>query len=121
MKQKKKTHHSKPHGGGETYAARQRATRQTYIQATCDIYTQFVFDMACLVLHDKYGFGRKRLLEFHQVLDEAQVQFHPMLDCGDESGYLRDKLDGMLREIWGRRPEAVRGAVRLGQKYHLGG
>lgn len=100
MKQKKKAHHSKPHVA-EPYAKKVWQNRQMYVQASCDIYTQFAFDMACLVLHEKYGFGKKRLLEFHEALDAAQVQFHPMLERKDESGYLRDKLDTMLREIWG--------------------
>ena len=34
------------------YLQRQSAQTQAYIQATCDIYSQWVHDHACLVLHE---------------------------------------------------------------------
>lgn len=99
MKQKKQTHHSKPHAND--YAAKQRAIRQAYIQATCDTYSQYVFDCACIVLHREFGFGRERMMKFHAALSKLQTEFTPALDSGDESGYMQEVMDRTLREVFG--------------------
>jgi len=81
------------------YLARQTAVRQQYIQAACDIYSQFVFDCALLVLHDHYGFGAERLDAFGALLNQYTREFDPALDTADpECGYTRDRMDAKLRE-----------------------
>ncbi|MCD8008141.1 MAG: hypothetical protein LUF68_04295 [Clostridiales bacterium] len=100
MKQKKQVHHSRPHSA-ENFAAKQRATRQVLVQATCDTYSQYVFDMACLTLNEEFGFGKERLQRFHAELSKRQAEYQDALDTGPESGYMQTVLDRRLAQILG--------------------
>lgn len=81
------------------YIAKQTAIRQQYVQASCDIYTQYTFDCAVLVLHDEFGFGAERLAAFAGHLRQYQQDFDPALDTAHpECGYTQDCMDRKLRE-----------------------
>lgn len=116
--QKKKPHHSKPHGNGVSYAELQKAKKQALVQASADTYTQFLADLACIVLHDEFGFGAERCRRFHAALQESRKEWDGALDgeCA-EAGYLQSKLDARLDEIgvldvpWEARYEWLKGVV----------
>lgn len=81
------------------YLAKQTAIRRQLVQAASDIYSQYVFDCALLVLHDHYGFGAERLDTFGDLLNQYTKDFDPALDVANpECGYTRDRMDAKLRE-----------------------
>ena len=99
-KQNRKIHYSKPHGGSTTYTERQKAVHQVLTQAAADTYSQFMSDLACIVLHDEFGFGSERCRRFHDALEASCTEWSGALDDKNiEAGYLRSKLDARLKEI----------------------
>ena len=92
-----------------SYLDRQRQQTQAYIQATCDIYCQYICDMACITLHDDFGFGPERIKRFVESLGDCARTFDPALGCRTkqdvlegQTEYLREKLDQKLRDAMGK-------------------
>lgn len=87
------------------YLQRQNAQTQAYIQATCDIYSQWVHDHACLVLHEEFGFGPDRLKRFREALGNSLIEYDLALSASKdpvEAGKideLRGKLDNAMRQL----------------------
>lgn len=99
-KQNRKIHYSKPHGGSTTYTERQKVVHQILTQAAADTYSQFMSDLACIVLHDEFGFGAERCRRFHDALEASYAEWDVALDDKNiEAGYFRSKLDACLKEI----------------------
>ena len=99
-KQNNKINYSKPNGGSFTYTERQKVVHQVLTQAVADTYSQFIADLACIVLHDEFGFGAERCRRFHNVLQANCKELEGAFDDKNvEAGYLRSKLDAHLKEI----------------------
>lgn len=87
------------------YLQRQSAQTQAYIQATCDIYSQWVHDHACLALHEEFGFGPDRLKRFREALGKSLIEYDLALSSSKdpvEAGKideLRGKLDNAMRQL----------------------
>ena len=84
----------------------ERAKQECFV-AGCDISTQQMFDMMCLVLHDpevmgKYRtIGAEQLKRIHFALYEQEAKYHDAWMNEPESDYLQEMLDANLREIFG--------------------
>ena len=88
------------------YIAQREADRQKFFVAGCELVTQQMFDMLCLALHDpdvmgRDTFGAERLKKVHKAMFEYEKLFHDAWMNTPESDYLQEKLDGMLKEIFG--------------------
>jgi len=95
-----------------SFMARQAAKTQEYIQATCDIYSQFVSDCACIALYRVYGFSAVRNKRFHDELQNVCTDYHDALGsrtkAEERSGnteYLQEKLDAELKLALGEHFE----------------
>lgn len=81
--------------------------KQECFVAGCDIATQQMFDMLCLVLHDPEVMGKYRtiggeqLRRIHVALLEQESKYHDAWMFTPESDYLQEMLDANLREIFG--------------------
>lgn len=91
------------------FVTRMNNAVQGYVQATCDIYSQYVGDMALITLHDEFGFGEERLKRFWDALQENTVAFDNALGArtkaealSGETEFLRDRLDEKLKEAMGK-------------------
>lgn len=78
---------------------------QACFVAGCEISTQQMFDMMCLVLHDpdimgKDTFGADRLKKIHEAMRTLESKYHDAWMHVPESDYLQEKLDASLREIF---------------------
>lgn len=99
-KQNNKINYNKPNGGSVTYTERQKVVHQVLTQAVADTYSQFIADLACIVLHDEFGFGAERCRRFHDALQAMCDECGGALDDKNvEAGYFRTKLDARLQEI----------------------
>ena len=90
------------------FLARQRNLINTYVQATCDTYTQYMADLAIVTLHEKFGFGEKRCMEFWNALQENTLLYDDALGSrtkaqalSGETEYLRAKMDEKLKAALG--------------------
>ena len=88
------------------YLAKQNALMQTCFEAGCELATQQIFDMLCLVLNDpqimgKNVYGAQRLKKIHDALTAREAIYHDAWTHTEESDYLQEKLDAALREIFG--------------------
>lgn len=88
------------------YAQRQAASRQAYLDIGMEVGMQKMVDLFAIALNDpkvlgKSVLGRKRLepvlLRVHDLCDE----FAPAFTVQDEADYMQDKLDRLLRQIYG--------------------
>lgn len=91
-----------------SYMDRMARMTQAYIQATCDIYSQYVADNAVIVLHDEFGFGPERIRKFLEALKTSCGDFDRALGArtkaqaiDGETDYLREIMDVKLREAMG--------------------
>ena len=88
------------------YAQRQAASRQAYLDIGVEVGMQKMADFFAIALNDpsvlgKSVLGRKRLepvlLRVHDLCDEFAEAF----TVADEADYMQDKLDRLLRQIYG--------------------
>lgn len=91
---------------GNAYLEKQNSMKQDCFVAGCDITAQQMFDMMCLALHDpavmgKDTFGADRLKKVHDAMYEYEGKFREAWMHTEESDYYQEKLDALLREIFG--------------------
>lgn len=91
---------------GNAFLDKQRQLQQKCFEAGCDITAQQFFDFLCLVLNDpdimgKDVFGEKRLLKIHEELKKVDKYFSEAFVNSQESDYYQEKLDALLRKIFG--------------------
>ena len=88
------------------YAQKQATARQAYLEIGMEVGMQKMADFFAIALNDpkvlgKSVLGRKRLepvlLRVHDLCDE----FAPAFTVQDEADYMQDKLDRLLRQIYG--------------------
>lgn len=81
--------------------------KQDCFVAGCDIATQQMFDLMCIVLHDPevmgkgHTIGASRLKKISAAMRELENTYHEAWLYQPESDYLQEKLDANLREIFG--------------------
>ena len=83
------------------YLAQQRAIRQSFFEAGLQSGRQQIMDMMSLVLHDKYGFDKDRLVVVVEGIGEYIDKFQTAWEKSDEADYYQKKLDAALAEIYG--------------------
>lgn len=92
-----------------SYIDRQKNLVQTYVQLSCDIYSQYVADCAMMALADEFGFGPERLKRFWDALQQNTVAFDNALGArtkadqlNGDTDFLRSRMDEKLRAALGR-------------------
>ncbi len=83
------------------FLAKQRFVQQAFFDAGIQSGRQQIMDMMSLVLHDKYGFGKDRLVVVVQGIGEYIDKFQTAWEKSDEADYYQNKLDAALAEIYG--------------------
>lgn len=88
------------------YAQRQAASRQAYLDIGMEVGMQKMVDLFAIALNDpavlgKSILGKKRLMpvlqRVHDLIDEFSVAF----TVQDDADYMQEKLDRILRQIYG--------------------
>jgi hypothetical protein len=93
-------------GGNNALLKKIDKAKQDCFVAGCDIATQQFFDYMCIVLNDpkvmgKDVFGAERLKKIHDAMTELDKQFGEAWVNSQESDYYQEKLDALLRQIFG--------------------
>lgn len=88
------------------FLEKQRQEKLRCIRAGMDTAWQEYWDIMCIVLNDpdvmgKDTFGKGRLLKIQQAMSEREAQFANALNTGKEADYYQEKMDAMLRAIFG--------------------
>lgn len=66
-----------------------------------EIESQFMADVACVVLHQEFGFGQERMRKFISELSKAHDEYESVFRVkkdNPECDYLRVALDRILQE-----------------------
>ncbi|MCD7929055.1 MAG: hypothetical protein LUF86_02725 [Clostridiales bacterium] len=97
MKQKKKAHHSRPHGGAVPYALvkaeARRAANDVQLQYQADTATQRAMWLMVCSIADAYGFGPKRLQPFFAALQANADELKAMAEeNGEDYAYEKMRL-----------------------------
>ena len=88
------------------YAQKQAAARQAYLDIGMEVGMQKMADFFAIALNDpavlgKSVLGKKRLMpvlqRVHDLIDEFSVAF----TVQDDADYMQEKLDRILRQIYG--------------------
>lgn len=88
------------------YAQKQATARQAYLEIGMEVGMQKMADFFAIALNDpsvlgKSVLGKKRLMpvlqRVHDLIDEFSVAF----TVQDDADYMQDKLDRLLRQIYG--------------------
>jgi hypothetical protein len=87
--------------GKNDFLAKQRALQQAFFDAGIQSGRQQVMDMMSLVLHDKYGFGKDRLVVVIKGIGEYIDKYQTAWEKSDEADYYQKKMDAALAEIYG--------------------
>lgn len=83
------------------FLAKQEEIRQASFAAGGETMAQQNWDIICLVLHEKFGFGAERL---KKLLDAVKAFEDEHIDAwlnNPESDYQQEKIDAALRDIFG--------------------
>ena len=88
------------------YAQRQAASRQAYLDIGVEVGMQKMADFFAIALNDpavlgKSVLGKKRLMPVLQRVHDLIDEFAPAFTVQDDADYMQDKLDRMLRQIYG--------------------
>ena len=83
------------------FLAKQRALQQAFFDAGIQSGRQQIMDMLSLVLHDKYGFGKDRLVSVITGIGEYIDKYQTAWEKSDEADYYQKKMDSALAEIYG--------------------
>ena len=83
------------------FLAKQRAVNMGFFEAGLQSGRQQIMDMMSLVLHEKYGFGKDRLVVVVKGIGEYIDKFQTAWEKSDEADYYQNKLDAALAEIYG--------------------
>ena len=91
---------------GNAFLEKQRQLQQKCFEAGCDITAQQFFDFLCLVLNDpdimgKDVFGAERLHKIQEALKAKDKLFSEAFVNSQDSDYYQEKLDALLRKIFG--------------------
>lgn len=87
--------------GKNDFLAKQRAIQEAFFTAGLQSGRQQVMDMMSLVLNEKYGFGKDRLVNVVTGIGECIDKFQTAWDKSDEADYYQKKLDAALADIYG--------------------
>ncbi len=87
--------------GKNDYLAKQRAVQQAFFDAGIQSGRQQIMDMMSLVLHDKFGFGKDRLVSVVTGIGEYIDKYQTAWEKSDEADYYQKKMDAALAEIYG--------------------
>ena len=88
------------------YAQKQATARQAYLEIGMEVGMQKMADFFAIALNDpsvlgKSVLGKKRLMpvlqRVHDLIDEFSVAF----TVQDDADYMQEKLDRILRQIYG--------------------
>lgn len=95
-----------------SFIQRIQAEKQVSIKATCDTYTQFMFDMLAVAAAREFGFGPTRCKRLLDAVQELSDTYHDALGyrnkaerLAGETEYLREKLDEELKQALGEHFE----------------
>ena len=88
------------------YAQRQAASRQAYLDIGVEVGMQKMADFFAIALNDpavlrKSVLGKKRLMPVLQRVHDLIDEFSEAFTVADEADYMQDKLDRLLRQIYG--------------------
>ncbi len=83
------------------FLAKQRALQQAFFDAGIQSGRQQIMDMLSLVLHDKYGFGKDRLVSVITGIGEYIDKYQTAWEKSDEADYYQKKMDSALAAIYG--------------------
>ena len=88
------------------YAQKQAAARQAYLDIGMEVGMQKMADFFAIALNDpsvlgKSVLGKKRLMPVLQRVHDLIDEFAPAFTVQDDADYMQDKLDRMLRQIYG--------------------
>lgn len=83
------------------FLAKQRALQQAFFDAGIQSGRQQIMDMLSLVLHEKFGFGKDRLVTVITGIGECIDKFQTAWEKSDEADYYQRKLDECLAAIYG--------------------
>lgn len=87
--------------GKNDFLAKQRAIQMGFFEAGLQSGRQQIMDMMSLVLHDKYGFGKDRLVEVVKGIGEYIDKYQTAWEKSDEADYYQNMLDENLADIYG--------------------
>jgi hypothetical protein len=88
------------------YLAKQEQIRKRFLQAGMDTAWQEFWDLLCIVLHDpevmgKDTFGKERLMKIRAAIAVLEDKFCPAMTTHPEADYYQEKMDALLRDIFG--------------------
>lgn len=94
-------------GATNAFLKKQQEKQQRCFEVGCDVTAQQFFDFLCIVLNDpeimgKDVFGAKRLHKIHEALKKVDKQFSEAFVNSQESDYYQEKMDAILRGIFGQ-------------------
>jgi hypothetical protein len=104
MKQKKKVHHSRPHGTGVPHAAIQaelrRAAGRAAVRYEVDTSTQRAMWLMVVSVADAYGKGPKGMQPFFAALEANRIELQQMIDTNGQD-YAEEKLRRKAEQVSG--------------------
>ena len=88
------------------YAQKQATARQTYLEIGMEVGMQKMADFFAIALNDpavlgKSVLGKKRLMPVLQRVPALIDEFSVAFTVQDDADYMQDKLDRLLRQIYG--------------------
>ena len=91
-----------------SYLQKQEEMYQYYLDMGEHIGIQKIWDYLSIVLHDpdvmgKDTFGEARLGKIYQAMKTLIDEYHVAFTADKEADYYQEKMDAMLREIWGAK------------------
>ena len=88
-------------GGKNNFIALLNEAKGVGFEAGLQSGRQQVMDMMSLVLNEKYGFGKDRLVNVVTGIGECIDKFQTAWEKSDEADYYQKKLDASLANIYG--------------------
>ena len=88
------------------YLQKQEMLCQSWLDMGEHIGIQKIWDYLCIVLHDpdvmgKDTFGKARLEKIYRAMKKLLDEYHVAFTADKEADYYQEKMDALLREIWG--------------------
>lgn len=83
------------------YLAKQKISRDVYMDITERITKQLMLDVMQTVFHNRFGFGYDRLVEATELIEEAYEHYYGALNTAKnkEADVLQEHLDRELLDI----------------------
>lgn len=89
------------------YLQKKALKERALVSATQGVMKQFLVDTLQITLHEEDGWGEQRLILLTEKWMETYDKYFQALGTGTEADYMRECLDGHLRGICYKHPEAV--------------